>query len=172
MTQCGCERVRSTTASRVRPLVEAALLEERGERALALADRPGVLGLGAQEVVDRADDRRGVDPAGEAGADRDVAAQPQPDRVEEELAHRVGRVARRLARLERPVAVEPQAALVDDERVRGRQLADAGEERVVGVVDVALLEVVAHRREVRLERSAARNALSSLANANRPSSQR
>ena len=76
---------------RVRPLVEAALVEERGERALAVADRPRVLGLGAEEMVDRADDRRGVDPAGEAGADRDVAAQAQADRVEEELAHLVGR---------------------------------------------------------------------------------
>jgi hypothetical protein len=36
--------------------------------------------------------------------------------------------------------------------VRWRQLLDAGEERLVGVVDVPLLEVVAHGGKVRLER--------------------
>ncbi len=94
MTQCGCERVCATTASRERPLVEPALLEERREGALAVADGPRVLGLRAEEVVDGADDRRRVDPAREARADGHVAAQPQAHRVEEELAHRVGRSRR------------------------------------------------------------------------------
>ena len=81
--------------ARVRPLVEAGLLEVRGERPLPLADRPRVLGLGAEQVRDDARDRRRVEPAREARPDRDVAAEPQPHRVDEELADRVGRVARR-----------------------------------------------------------------------------
>ena len=138
---------------RERPLVEPALLEERRERALAVADGPRVLGLRAQEVVDGADDRGRVDPAGEAGADGDVAAQSEAHRVEEELPHSVGGVAVHVARLELPVTAEPKAALVDDERVRGWELSDPREERVVRVVDVALLEEVADRRQVRLERA-------------------
>jgi hypothetical protein len=91
----------------VRPLVEAALLEERGERALLVADRSCVLGLGAEQVVDRAHDRRRVDAARKARADRDVASQAEADGVEEELAHLLRRVRRFLARLERPVPREP-----------------------------------------------------------------
>ena len=137
---------------RVGPLVEARILEEDGERALPVADGQRVLVLVAEQPVDGDDDRGRVDPAREARPDGDVAAQPQAHGVEEQLAHGLRRVAgRRVVWLEAPVAGQPQAAVVEDERVGRRQAADPGEERLVRVVEVRLLEVVADDGAVRLE---------------------
>ena len=120
-------------------LVEAALLEVRGHR-LLVADT---------DVRDTHRDRGRVDPARQARADGDVASQLEPDRVEEGLANGRDRIGRRLARLEPPVPLDSQTLRPEDEVVPGREAANAGEERLVRVVEVALLEVVADGGEVR-----------------------
>ena len=102
VTQCGCERVCATTASAYgrssKPRSSKNAVNVRWRSPTGRAFSASV----REEVVDGADDRRRVDPAREARADGDVAAQPQAHRVEEELAHRVGRVAVHVARLELP----------------------------------------------------------------------
>ena len=135
---------------RERALVLVGVVEERRERALAVADLRRILRLRAQQLVDGADDRGRVEPAGETRADRHVAAQPKPHRVDEQLPHMLGRVAgRRVALLERPVARDPQAALVVGQRMRRGQAQDPVEERLLGVVEVALRDVVADDAQVR-----------------------
>jgi len=54
-------------------LVVAGLVEEGGERLLPVAYRPRVLGFGAKQVIHSARDRGGVESAGQARADRNVA---------------------------------------------------------------------------------------------------
>ena len=92
-TQCGSASVCSTTASAngrsskprsSKYAVKVCCRSPTGAR---------VLRLGAEQVVDGDGDRRRVEPAGEARADRHVAAQAQSHRVEQQLAHGLGRVA-------------------------------------------------------------------------------
>src|SRR5581483_7102577 len=75
----------------------------------------------------------------------------QADRVEEGGADGFGRVGRWLAGLEAPVAAETESLRVEGEVVSRRQAPDPGEEGLVRVVEVALLEVVADDGRVRLE---------------------
>ena len=128
---------------RVGPLVEPRPVEVGGEDLLALADGKCDFALGAHQEVDDAGDRRRVEPARERRADRHVAAQPKANRVEEQLAEVRDSVSVELPFFERPVLLEVDSALPEDQGVRGRQLPDTTEERLGGVVDEPVLEVVA-----------------------------
>ncbi len=60
---------------------------------------------------------------------------------------------RRLVRLELPVARDPEPVRPELEGVGGREPPDAGEERLVPLVEIPLLEVVANGAQVRLARA-------------------
>jgi len=109
------------------------------------------LGLRVQEAVDADDDRRGVEPARQARPHRHVAAQVKPQRVDEELPHGFRCVAAgRVLRFEAPVPERAQPRAVEHERMGGRKGREAGEERLVRVIEIRLLEVVEDRAQIRL----------------------
>jgi hypothetical protein len=124
--------------ARIRPLVEAGIVEVRGHRLLMLVT----------VVRDGDGDRGGVDPSREARADGNVASQLQSHGVEDRLADGGHRVRWGGGRLERPVAADAQAIRAERQRMPRLQPLDAVEERLVPLVEIALLEVGAHRTEV------------------------
>ncbi len=84
--------------------------------------------LFAAEVGGDAGDRRGVQPAAEQGGHRPGAAQPAADRLAEEAAEALGRIAfdLRQGRVQPPVGGKLDAGGGDGETVRRRQPLDRG----------------------------------------------
>jgi len=98
------------------------------------AGRERVAPVAAREVGRQRHDRARVDPAAQRGADRHVGAQPQPDRVEKQLAQLGHRLGIRLGdgdRLRRPVAADRQRAAAPAQDVPAGQAPDPREERAV-----------------------------------------
>src|SRR5262249_49557259 len=100
---------------RPRRLVEALLQEADRERSERLLVPGGERGDGGR-----------VDAAGEEDAHRHVGDQPLRDRLVEQIEELLPGVGGRVRQRRRylPVPAQPEAALVEDRHVRGRQLAD------------------------------------------------
>ena len=110
VSQVGSARVCEITASAHRA---ASSKPGRSKYTVNAARSPdaAAFSVSLQEVIRRDSDRRRVEPAGERGPDRAHRSRSsEPHRVEQDARARPGWVGRRLAPLEPPVALHPQAA--------------------------------------------------------------
>ncbi len=120
-------------------LVEPFVVETDRECLLPVADAPRV--FRTQKGVDQGGYRRGVDAARKAGPYRDVAPEPEPDGIGQEVPEPSGGFIVSdvspggVVHREIPVTLRDPASLPgDDERVRRRELENAVVHRLGGMV--------------------------------------
>ena len=140
----------------------AGRLGHRAHVAALVVRRPLVVGAGERVQRPSGEARGGghhrarVDAAGQAGSHLDVGAQPERDRVGEQLGEAPRPILRPTlgarGRVDAPPALDPQAVLAHGEPVAGGKLPEPVEERVRLVVHPVQGQEVEHRLEARGDR--------------------
>ena len=135
------------------PLVVGGILKAGREGLLPLPDelaRDRM--LPEHQVVRHADDGRRIQSPTQAGADGHIASEAKSDRVAEEVPEALGRVPHREAGLATrgkiPVPLHRDLR-IHRQGMRGRELPDALEEGVLGMIKAGPVEVVEDRALVR-----------------------